>query len=588
LLDGRSSIPGPFVAAGSSVVFVASDDTFGREPFAVSSDAGLVLLDDTLAGSSGSNASVFAGPGFAGILTAISGASRLTQGTPQTTSTLAGVDRYFGPSSGIIGDRLYLVPQGAPNGLWSVDVNGRVVGLPLVLAPLAGLTTAANGLFFTARSPVSGLELWFTDGSSVGTVELDLSPGLASSAPEQLTRYKQGVAFSALDGAGRELWWSNGTRDTTARLADLAPGPFSGRPQSMVALGDRLAFFADDGVHGLEPWLWDGTAAQQITELVPGDAGVVPLRSIALGRRAISVVSFPDGSQHLIRSDGTAAGTAELGPLSGNTWLQAVGGTLFFDNATPETGVELWAWWPTLAAPMRLTDSAPGPRSSMPGPGAAAGTLYVFAGLDLDGGREPWGVTVDVTPPVVTPQVTGPLGPNGVYTGDVTVHFALGDPESAVSSEGCADVTVSADTAGLTLHCVADSAGGTGEGSVTVRRDTTAPVLTCPPSAVFSQGALALEVSALDAQDPAPALVYQPALADVTPLTEQVHVVASDATGNSSSCEVVVQVPGAPPRKDPLTSCGCGGTGDAALEGALLVALLVLRRRRQSGVRVKT
>ena len=219
----------------------------------------------------------------------------------------------------------------------------------------------------------------------------------------------------------------------------------------------------------------------------------------------------------------------------------------------------------------------------MPKPGGTTGSLYVFAGLDLDGGQEPWGVTVDMTPPVITPQITGTLASSGAYTSDVTVHFDVTDPESAVAPEGCGDVTVSTDTPGLTLRCVADSAGGTSEVSVTLRRDATAPTLTCPASALFSQGALALEVRVSDSQDPSPGLTYEPALAEVTPLSESVHVVARDASGNISSCEVPVQVPGAPPRQDPASPSrwGCSTVESSPGWWAVLAGVLVALRRRR-------
>ncbi|MDP9371883.1 MAG: hypothetical protein M3Q65_05400 [Chloroflexota bacterium] len=81
---------------------------------------------------------------------------------------------------------------------------------------------------------------------------------------------------------------------------------------------------------------------------------------------------------------------------------------------------------------------------------------------------------VETTPPVIVPTVTGALGSNGWYTGDVTVSWAVADPESAITStSGCGPTIIAADTGGTTLTCTATSGGGTASQPVTIRRDAT-------------------------------------------------------------------------------------------------------------------
>lgn len=88
------------------------------------------------------------------------------------------------------------------------------------------------------------------------------------------------------------------------------------------------------------------------------------------------------------------------------------------------------------------------------------------------------GPVVDTTPPVITPHVSGTLGNNDWYTSDVAVSWTVTDPETAVSaSPGCDDISITTDSTGRTLTCTATSGGGTSEQSVTVKRDTTAPVI---------------------------------------------------------------------------------------------------------------
>lgn len=96
--------------------------------------------------------------------------------------------------------------------------------------------------------------------------------------------------------------------------------------------------------------------------------------------------------------------------------------------------------------------------------------------------------TPDTTPPLISPLVTGQLGDGGWFTGDVTVGWGVADPESAITAQsGCGVSSVTSDTEGITFTCTATSAGGTASQSVTIRRDSTPPIVTAtrtpPPNA---------------------------------------------------------------------------------------------------------
>ena len=124
------------------------------------------------------------------------------------------------------------------------------------------------------------------------------------------------------------------------------------------------------------------------------------------------------------------------------------------------------------------------------GDGAASSVTGVFlwrtAGLDY-------------TPPVVTPTVTGTLGTNGWYRSNVNVSWSVTDAQSAiVSTNGCDPSTLSTDVAGVSYSCTATSAGfgGPGSGSVTVKRDTAAPVVTCGAAPTYLLTQLGATVTA--------------------------------------------------------------------------------------------
>jgi hypothetical protein len=87
------------------------------------------------------------------------------------------------------------------------------------------------------------------------------------------------------------------------------------------------------------------------------------------------------------------------------------------------------------------------------------------------------GEALDTTPPAVTPSVApaAPDGAGGWYHAPVNVSWTASDPQSVLTgTTGCAPASIATDEV-TTITCTATSIGGTGSGSVTVKRDDTAP-----------------------------------------------------------------------------------------------------------------
>jgi len=79
-----------------------------------------------------------------------------------------------------------------------------------------------------------------------------------------------------------------------------------------------------------------------------------------------------------------------------------------------------------------------------------------------------------IVPPTVTPQVSGTTGDNGWYTSDVSVSW---DVQGADSTTGCDTTQITTDTASTTLTCEASRLSVPTTESVTIKRDTTGPVI---------------------------------------------------------------------------------------------------------------
>lgn len=145
---------------------------------------------------------------------------------------------------------------------------------------------------------------------------------------------------------------------------------------------------------------------------------------------------------------------------------------------------------------------APLPRGGVVGaPSAvfdsAGRRLTIFGGAGAIGlFNDTWvlALVTDSTPPVIQPQVSGAMGANGWYTGNVNVAWNVSDAESDVTATaGCGAQTLVSDTTGTTLTCSATSGGGTSSESITIKRDATIPFVTLTgPSdgAVYALGSV--------------------------------------------------------------------------------------------------
>ena len=81
----------------------------------------------------------------------------------------------------------------------------------------------------------------------------------------------------------------------------------------------------------------------------------------------------------------------------------------------------------------------------------------------------------NITPPTITPTLTGTMGSNGWYVSDLTLSWSLADHGSPITtSNGCQTLTLNTDGERAST-CTASNGGGTTSKSIAYKRDATKP-----------------------------------------------------------------------------------------------------------------
>jgi ELWxxDGT repeat protein len=144
---------------------------------------------------------------------------------------------------------------------------------------------------------------------------------------------------------GSEIWVSDGTSDSTFLLRDIRAGAAGSDPRNLTTIGSFVYFSADNGMNGAELWRTDGTTAGTVLvrDLVTGNGSSVPANFTAVGATVFFTAQHPTSGRELWKTDGTAAGTVLVADIAAGASssqpldLTAVGSTLFFSADAPLT-----------------------------------------------------------------------------------------------------------------------------------------------------------------------------------------------------------------------------------------------------------
>lgn len=266
----ESSFPQSLTNVNGTLFFIATDQNTGFELYKVDPVSGLVSqLKDIYPGEVGSspdgltnvNGTLF----FSAVDPEHSRELWKSNGTPEGTVLVKDIRPTFFPGS----------TEPRPSDLrYFVDFNGT-------------LYFSANG-GTTADNPVSGNELWKSNGTPEGTVLVkDIAVGFTGVGPRILTVVDNTLFFIGEDGEfGEELFRSDGTAAGTGVIKDMYPGvqgafsQLGDDNQFMVSVNSKLYFNADDGTNGVALWRSNGTpdGTLVISDVEPGNTGSGPRR----------------------------------------------------------------------------------------------------------------------------------------------------------------------------------------------------------------------------------------------------------------------------------------------------------------------
>ena len=256
--------------------------------------------------------------------------------------------------------------------LWSSD--GTTVNTTLIRDIVTGpdgseplyLTTVGNRVFFSAKKASGEHELWVSNGTRTGTQLVKTFT--LNQGPEKLVAFNNQLVFEGYQsGSGREIWRSDGTEAGTVQIADIntAANLGSSINHFLNVNNTTLYFTANDNVQGREIWKMDTSFSVSILkDIEPGGATGTPF------------------------------------PGSFDPDLTLMNGNIFFSADTTQIGAENAELWKTDGTPEGTTvvfeiangtlSATPTSLTAMTVVGGDDGQYLFFAATNSDGDRELW------------------------------------------------------------------------------------------------------------------------------------------------------------------------------------------------------
>ncbi|MEM6472526.1 MAG: hypothetical protein AAF802_23390, partial [Planctomycetota bacterium] len=270
-----------------------------------------------------------------------------------------------------------------------------------------------NEAFFVADDGLNGAELWKTGSGGTQLVK-DILPGPDGSIPQDLTEFNGELFFTAIDDFGEvDIWKSDGTEAGTVEVFDAdAAGAY--QPMNLTASGAQLFFVAETLLNndfiGYELWVSDGTAnGTTFVKDINGDQsafeGPANLTDVNGTLFFTSFSGSTGENNELWKSDGTENGTVMVADLyidpgddgiAGNAddipeygsypaYLTDVNGVLYFVAESFDDGEELYRTDGTPQGTVQVSDLNPSGSSSPRDLTPFNGELFFVASDGTDG-----------------------------------------------------------------------------------------------------------------------------------------------------------------------------------------------------------
>jgi ELWxxDGT repeat protein len=258
-----------------------------------------------------------------------------------------------------------------------------------------------NQLYFAATDNTLGYQaLWQSDGTVAGTVPVSASgDGVSVTFPDAVT---EAVAGSKLFFMGYDfslnrydLWVSDGTSAGTHPVQPgntAAPTPFN----FFTNVNGTLYFEGYDSNTGKYTlWTSDGTAANTtlVTELTPYQI----VNDVAVGSTYYFEMYDANNLKYALwQSNGTAAGTTMIGDVSGSIFyaMTAFNGNVYFQapdtTDAPNTGYALWTSNGTTVGPFKFGGGVTPVQTNSSTQVVVSNGLLFFDGWDGTHGYSLW------------------------------------------------------------------------------------------------------------------------------------------------------------------------------------------------------
>lgn len=220
---------------------------------------------------------------------------------------------------------------------------------------LSGNTALSGFILNNKPFLTSGVDstLWTTNGSAAGTVKYTNKVKYIVDEGGGVLNGK--LYFSGNDGThGSELWVTDGSDAGTSLVKEIKTGPAGSNPSEFAKLGNQLLFFADNGTTGMELWTTDGSTGgtHLLKDINPNDSSYIENKTnFFLFKKELYFVA-DDGTHgaELWKTNGTESGTVRIFDInpSGDGFTEnytpffVYNNLLLFSANDGATGTELW------------------------------------------------------------------------------------------------------------------------------------------------------------------------------------------------------------------------------------------------------